>query len=102
MSTNLLSHFEIVVLAVGLLLLAGYVDMRRRGRALRRGSDEIYQGGRWYFWMASEPTPEPLVRLERLRRPYIAERLVLAIGTGLWLLVLIGLVVRLVVARLSA
>jgi hypothetical protein len=99
---NLLSHSEIVVLALGLLLLAGYIDVRRRGRALRRESSEVYQGDRWYFWIASQPTPAPLVRLERLDRRYIAERLALAIGLGLWLLVLIALVVRLVVARLSA
>ena len=99
---NPLSYFEIVFLAVGLLLLAGYIDVRRRGRAFRRESSEVYQSGRWYFWIASEPTPAPLVRLERRERPYIAERLALAIGTVLWLLALIVLVMRLVVARLSA
>lgn len=93
----LLSRSETVVLAVGLLLLAGHVDVRRRRRALRRESRDV-----WYVSMANEPTPAPLARLERQGRLYVGERLALALGTGLWLLALVVVAARLVIAHLSA
>lgn len=91
------SHFVTVVLAVGLLLLAGHVDVRRRRRALHRESRDV-----WYFWMASEPTPAPLSLLQRQGWLYVAERSALALGTGLWILALLVVAARLVIAHLSA
>ncbi len=93
---------ESIILASGLLLLVGHVDLHRRMEALHRERAEVLPGGRWYYWEDSEKTPEPLARLERHERRYIAERLALTVSTGLWLLALIVVVARLVIGWLSA
>lgn len=102
MRMGLLSRSESFILVSGLLLLAGYADVRRRREALRRDGAEVLPGGRWYYSEASEATPAPLARLERHERRYIAERVALALSTWLWLLALIVVAARLVIARLSA